>query len=174
VWLTRRTLVPLSLAASIALAVVGVFLFGLGDRGAALAAQINRDHVRCFEARPPQAAPLDAHQAGRTWAQTSGWPLRLPPGSEAAQLELVAVRRCLSEGGGSAHAMYKWRGEPLSLYVLPRQIDDDVAGTILEKFGERAVIWRKGDRTYVVLSAADRAHRDELDGIAAYMRNIAE
>lgn len=172
--LTRRTLLPLSLAASLVLALLGVFLFGLGDRGAALAAQISRDHTRCFEARPPQGGELDADQVGREWSQAQGWPLRVPAASEAADLRLLAVRRCLSTGGGSAHVLYTWRGEPLSLYVLPRPVDADDERTLVEKFGERAVIWTKGSRTYIVLSSAGQAGRPELDRIAAYMQNGAE
>src|SRR5438105_4300302 len=43
-----RRWVPLSLAASLVLAIAGVFLFGVNDRVEALAASLAIDHVKCF------------------------------------------------------------------------------------------------------------------------------
>lgn len=172
--LSRRTLVPLSLAASLLLALGGVFLFGVGDRGAALAAQINRDHVRCFEARPQQGVRLDADAVSRQWAQTHGWTLRVPPADAATAVDLVAVRRCLSADGGSAHILYTWHGEPLSLYVLPRSVDEDARRTLLQKFGGRAVAWVRDGRTYVMVHSPGAPDRPDLERVTEYMRTRAE
>ena len=57
---------------------------------------------------------------GALWTAGHGWTLDVPPSSPPAQLELLGVRRCVTTSGGTAHIMYKWRGEPLSVFVLPR------------------------------------------------------
>jgi anti-sigma factor RsiW len=47
-----RMWVPLSMAATILLAVAGVFFYGLRSGGEAFAAQLMTDHVKCFEVAP--------------------------------------------------------------------------------------------------------------------------
>ena len=44
-----RRWAPLSLAATLVLAVAGVFVFGLNNRVEALAASLAVDHVKCFK-----------------------------------------------------------------------------------------------------------------------------
>src|SRR5579859_5246986 len=67
-----RRWAPLSLAATLVLAVAGAFVFGLNDRVEALASSLVIDHVKCF-AMPGNASQADlAHSAAR-WQQDQGW-----------------------------------------------------------------------------------------------------
>jgi hypothetical protein len=68
--------------------------------------------------------------------------------------------------GRVAHLIYDWRGEPLSVYVLPSKVIDSTAQT--QRFGHDSVMWSQNGRTYVVLAATSR--RDELAGVVQYMR----
>jgi anti-sigma factor RsiW len=175
--LTRRALLPLSLAATLLLAVAGIFIFGLGSEVEALAAQLAIDHKACVQFTPGNAA-LDAASAARDWETRHGWPLKLPAGVQSERLELVAARRCISSRGGAAHLIYRWHGQPLSLYVINQPLDglrDRARGGAMfesvEKLGEHTVIWSKGERTYAIVA---RASTSDLMQVAAYVRQAAE
>jgi len=143
-----RRWVPLSLAATLVLAVAGVFMLGLNDRVQALASSLAADHVRCFKVNGT-ATDADAHDSERAWESDQGWPIVVPPTAPAQQLKLVGVRRCLSSDGRVAHLMYTWNGEPLSVYVLPA--DAGREGTA-HRMGAQEIIWRAHQRTYAVVS----------------------
>lgn len=165
--LSRRW-VPLSLAATLLLAVTGAFMLGLNEPVEALAAQLTLDHVRCFQFAPERLAHVDPASAGRDWAAAQGWSLQVPASSAATQLELLGVRRCLLSGGRVAHLMYKWRGEPLSVFVVPRMVrTGPQRDEIVEKFGHEAIVWSTGERTYVVLA---RGSPSDLDPVVGYVR----
>jgi anti-sigma factor RsiW len=160
--------VPLSLAATLLLAVTGAFMLGLNEPVEALAAQLTLDHVRCFQFAPERLAHVDPASAGRDWAAAQGWSLQVPASSAATQLELLGVRRCLLSGGRVAHLMYKWRGEPLSVFVVPRMVrTGPQRDEIVEKFGHEAIVWSTGERTYVVLA---RGSPSDLDPVVGYVR----
>jgi anti-sigma factor RsiW len=158
-----RRWAPLSLAATLVLAVAGVFLFGLNDRVEALAASLAVDHAKCFKVEGTETR-VDAATAERRWQQDQGWPIVVPPTAAAQQLKLVDVRRCFTTDGRSAHMMYTWRGAPLSLYVLPEDIGHD---RVVEKMGHEAVIWCANRRTYAVVAAG---HPQDLTHIVDYMK----
>lgn len=158
-----RRWVPLSLAATLVLAVGGVFLFGLNDRVEALAASLAVDHVKCFKVEGT-ATHVDAPAAEHRWQQDQGWPIVVPPTEAAQQLKLVDVRRCFTTDGRSAHMMYTWRGAPLSLYVLPEDVGRD---RVVEKMGHEAVIWCANRRTYAVVADG---HPQDLNHIVDYMK----
>jgi anti-sigma factor RsiW len=166
-----RAWVPLSVAATLILAIGGAFLFGLNDNVEAVAAQLTLDHVRCFQVAPERLAHADAAGAGRDWAASQGWALQVPASSAAAQIELLGVRRCMTASGATAHLLYKWRGEPLSVYVLPRtlrsraQVDE-----IVDTFGHEAVVWSARKRTYIVLAHGRPA---DLGSVVGYMKTQA-
>jgi anti-sigma factor RsiW len=166
-----RAWVPLSVAATLILAIGGAFLFGLNDNVEAVAAQLTLDHVRCFQVAPERLAHADAAGAGRDWAASQGWALQVPASSAAAQIELLGVRRCMTASGATAHLLYKWRGEPLSVYVLPRtlrsraQVDE-----IVDTFGHEAVVWSARNRTYIVLAHGRPA---DLGSVVGYMKTQA-
>jgi anti-sigma factor RsiW len=143
-----RRWVPLSLAATLVLAVAGVFLFGLNDRVEALAASLAMDHTRCFKVYGT-ATDADAVVSEHAWQHDQGWPIVVPQTAPAQQLKLVNVRRCFTTEGRSAHMMYTWRGEPLSVYVLQGDTGRD---RIVHKMGSQTVVWCANQRTYAVVS----------------------
>src|SRR3954467_14380181 len=144
-----RRWAPLSLAATLVLAVAGVFLFGLNDRVEALAAGLAVDHVKCFKINGT-ATTADAHATERAWKQDQGWPIAVPQTEAAQQLKLVDVRRCLSTEGRSAHLMYTWQGEPLSVYVLQGDAGRD---RVVRTMGAQAIVWCANRRTYAIVSS---------------------
>jgi anti-sigma factor RsiW len=155
--------VPLSLAATLVLAVAGVFIYGSFDRGVrAFAAQLALDHVKCFAVEP--RGPGDAAALSSRWQQSHGWALAVPPPRGA--LELLGVRLCLSSEGRTAHIMYRHRGRPLSVFVAqdarrrPRE---------LEVMGHQAIIWSQGDQTFAVVG---REPLDEMERVAKYVKSI--
>src|SRR5450759_1069469 len=158
-----RRWAPLSLAATLVLAVAGVFLFGLNDRVEALAASLAIDHVKCFKVGG-RSSHAEASVAERDWQQDQGWPIVGPQGEPAQQLTLVDVRRCFSTDGRAAHMMYTWRGAPLSLYVLQENAGAD---RVVEKMGHEAVIWCANKRTYAVIADG---HPQDLTRIVDYMK----
>jgi anti-sigma factor RsiW len=167
----RRTWVPLSLAATLLLAVAGVFLFGLNDRVEALAAQLALDHMKCFQFPPDQAGGVDARALANQWTTSHGWALQVPSSAPRQGLELIGVRRCLSTEGLTAHLMYRWRGQPLSVFVLnhasPRTNDVE---QVVDRMGQEAVIWSQGNRTYAVVA---KGTPSELEPVVRYVRSSA-
>jgi len=161
-----RRWLPLSLAASLLLAVGAMFLFGLTQSVDALAAGLTLDHDSCFKESPP--AVIDADAAAASWQQSQGWSLTVPDTAPAEDLKLVDVRRCLSTEGRVAHLMYKWRGQPLSVYVLPRALGSQ---RVMNSRGHEAAIWSAHGRTYAVLAAG---HPEDFDRIVAYVKTHAE
>jgi anti-sigma factor RsiW len=164
-FMARRPWVPLSLAATLLLAVAGVFAFGLNNTVQALTTQLTLDHVTCFKIG--KQTPTDPAEAGHRWAESQGWDVTVPASSNAQDLEFVCLRRCLVTEGRVAHLMYKWRGQPLSLYVLPSSVGETGSQQIVERFGHEAVVWTNRGRTYVVLS---RGRPDELDSVVRYVK----
>jgi anti-sigma factor RsiW len=162
-----RSWLPLSLAATLLLAVAGAFMLGLNNQVEAIAAQLTLDHLMCFQFAPERAAHADPGDAGRVWAASHGWALQVPPSSAAEQLELLGVRRCAMSGKRVAHVLYKWRGRPLSVFVVPQRLRTGQANEIVEKFGHETVVWSAGERTYVVLA---RGRPSELESVAGYVR----
>ena len=169
----RRPWVPLSVAATLAVASVVFVLFGTGNSVQTYAAQLAADHIKCFQF-PPSAQEVDADRLGQMWQGNYGWALRVAPGSEAEGLQLLGVRRCASTRGRVAHMLYRWRGEPLSVYVLNEKIDEAAdaslhpdAHDLVRRFGEQEIIWSDGGRTYAVVG---RAPAPELQRVAHYVR----
>jgi anti-sigma factor RsiW len=164
--------VPLSMAATILLAVAGVFLYGLRGGAGALAAQLAADHVKCFEFAPLPTVRPDGRTLGREWAAARGWELKVPESTTAEELELVGLRRCISTQGLTAHVMYRWRGQPLSVYVL-RNARSSVGPVprLVERFGQEAIMWSKNDRTYAVVA---KGRRSEVEHVARYVQTTAE
>jgi anti-sigma factor (TIGR02949 family) len=159
-----RRWAPLSLAATLVLAIAGVFVFGLNDRVEALAASLTIDHVKCFKVGSSTPAHVDPSVAARDWVQNQGWSVVVPKSEPAQQLTLVDVRRCFSSDGRAAHMMYRWRGAPLSLYVLPENIGRDRA---VDRMGHEAVIWCANNRTYAIVA---EGHPRDLTPVVDYMK----
>ena len=160
------------MVATLALAVAGVFLWGLGGSVEALGTQLAADHVKCFEFASPATIIPDARSLGREWAQARGWAVKVPESAAAEQLELLGIRRCISSEGRTAHIMYKWRGQPLSVYVLNSQHPRvGPSPQLVERLGQEEIIWSKGDRTYAVVT---RGHPSDIEHVALYVQRSAE
>ncbi len=175
--MVRKPWVRMSLAASLILG-AGVFLlFGWGSSVETYAAQLAADHVKCFQF-PPDPATADSAVLARDWMAANGWPIRLATDSEPNHLKLVGIRRCGSTRGGVAHLLYRWRGEPLSVYVLNGRVDEvqeargeeDVHDAV-RKFGEQELIWSDNGRTYAIVA---RASVLELQQVARFVRRRIE
>lgn len=158
-----RRWAPLSLAASLVLAVAGVFVFGLNDRVQALAASLAVDHAKCFKVNGTETV-ADPQVSEQAWQHDQGWPIAVPQADAAQQLKLVCVRRCFSSDGRAAHLMYTWRGEPLSVYVLQGDAGPD---QVVHKMGAQAIIWSANRRTYAIVSSD--ASRD-LSPVVGYLK----
>ena len=165
--IARRTWVPLSFAATIVLAVAGVFFMGLNGSVEALAMQLALDHVKCFQFSPPHSE-VDSGTAAEVWKKSYGWLISVPKSAPVEQLELLDVRRCMSTQGASAHIMYRWRGQPLSVYVLNSVPRSDIhVEQIVARVGQEAIIWSDAGRTYAVVG---RGLPRDLEHIAHYLR----
>jgi anti-sigma factor (TIGR02949 family) len=160
-----RRWAPLSLAATLVLAVVTVFGFGLNNKVQALAFQTTIDHVTC--SRLKTADHVDAGAAAQRWLARFGWPITVPEPSQESGLELQAVRRCAVTDGRVAHLMYTWMGEPLSVYVLPKRTLGD-ATEFVRRFRHNTVMWSQNDRTYIIVTP--RPRDPALDSVVAYVR----
>ncbi|HET7216416.1 MAG TPA: zf-HC2 domain-containing protein [Vicinamibacterales bacterium] len=173
VFATRRTWVPLSMAATLVLTIAGIFFYGLrGAGGEALAAQLVVDHVKCFEFAPAPVILPDARALSREWSTVRGWTVKVPEGVVNEELQLIGLRRCLSTDGTTAHMMYRWHGKPLSVYVL--NSDSRRIGPtphLVERFGQEAIIWSARGRTYAVVA---RGRPSDIEHVADYVRVAAE
>ncbi|HEY3883937.1 MAG TPA: zf-HC2 domain-containing protein [Vicinamibacterales bacterium] len=161
-----RTWVPLSLAATLLLAVTGVVIFGVNDRVQALAAGLVLDHAKCFKIAPA-SKDEDASAAESRWRAGQGWSITVPHTEPAEGLTLVDVRKCLTPDGWSAHLMYRWNGTPLSVYVVPRAVGST---PVTDTFGHETAIWSADGRTYAVLADG---RPPNFDRIVSYIKGHA-
>jgi hypothetical protein len=164
-----RRWAPVSVAASLLLAVAVVFGFGLTEKSQALAFQTTLDHMKCarFNAGHTRA---DAHAAEHQWQSQFGWKIDVPDSSSPSKLELRGIKRCGVLDGSVAHLMYSWMGEPLSVYVLPKRTVADAA-TYVERFNHNSIMWSKNDRTYIIVTSHPRD--PALEEVIAYVRSTA-
>jgi hypothetical protein len=160
------------MAATLALAIAAVFFYGLNAGPEALAAQFAADHVKCFEFASPPAILPNAAVVGREWAETRGWTIKVPASAPSEQLELLDVRRCISTQGITAHLMYKWRGQPLSVYVLNKgHARIGPVPTLVERLGQEEILWSRGGRTYAVVA---RGRPAEIERVVLYVQRSTE
>ena len=173
-WRSQRGWVPVSLAASLIFVTGLVLLFGWGSSVETYAAQLAVDHLKCFQFPPDAGAAPDVTLLGRNWSEGNGWPLKVAASSATEQLQLLGVRRCGSSKGRLAHILYKWHGEPLSVYVLNTRFDHSAGAGHdhdVTRLGEHAIVWTERGRTYAVV--ADRRVAD-LGRVASYVRRAIE
>ena len=159
--------IPLSMAATLVLAIAAAVLYAVTFRTEALAASIAADHLKCFKL-VDTAASADPDVVAREWERSRGWRLKVMPGLAEERIRFVGIRRCLSTEGMAAHLMYTSEGRPLSVFVWPKP---DVRGRDIEVLGQKTVIWSSPDRMYAVVGTepADRMAR-----VAAYVRRGTE
>ena len=164
-----RRWAPLSLAATVLLAVASVFGLGLNDKVQALAFQTTIDHVTCSRFKGAMQEVDNVAEAER-WQSRFGWAIAVPASSEASDLKLEAVRRCLLTDGTVAHMLYSWQGAPLSVYVLPKRTLTDAA-EVARRFQHNAVMWSSNDRTYIVVTP--RPRDPAFERVVSYVRASA-
>jgi hypothetical protein len=157
----RARLVPLALAASLALVVGGAFLYVLTERSTGvLVAELTADHVKCFRVINTVLRTHDDPAAVEDrMASRFDWQMRLPEHAERAGLELVGARPCLYAEGLVAHIMYRHHGNPVSLFMLPQSAR---SREIVEVMGHRAAIWSAGTRTFVLITREPRVEVDRM------------
>jgi anti-sigma factor RsiW len=158
----RSTVASLLTAAALVFVMGGVLLYALtGLSPAVLAAQLTLDHMKCFAVHEADA-PVDVRASEEHYAREYGGDIHLPRAAIDG-LQLVGMRRCFCGAGVAAHAMYRLRGRPVSLYVIP---DAQRERAYTDVFGHDAVIWSKGTATYVLLG---REPRETLETLAEAM-----
>jgi anti-sigma factor RsiW len=160
-----RTLVPLSLAASLLLAVTGVFVYSALNQAEALAAQLAADHVKC--AKFGTAGGGDPVAAAARWEADHRWPVRVAASDADLDLEFLTIRRCLVTDGQTAHLMYKWRGQPMSVFVLPTAIEAAGRDRFTARFGYETIMWSHDGRTYVIVADA---RPDDMTPLVRYVK----
>jgi anti-sigma factor RsiW len=170
----RTPWVRFSLAATVLLAAGLFVLFGWGSSVETYAAQLAADHLKCFQFPPDAAAPPDVTLLGKTWQATAGWALKVAASTSSEQLQLLGIRQCGSSRGRVAHVFYRWRGEPLSVYVLNHRFDhgpDAAHDHDFNKLGEHAIVWTVRERTYAVVASK---RLPDLQHAAHYVRRSVE
>jgi anti-sigma factor RsiW len=150
------------MAAALLLVVGGVLLYVFtGLSPTVLAAQLTLDHMKCFAVHETDS-PVDVQASEQQYARDYGGDVRLPHAAIAG-LQLVGLRRCFCGEGVAAHAMYRLNARPVSIYVIPDARRDRASADV---FGHDAVMWSKGNVTYVLVS---REPRETLEALAREM-----
>jgi hypothetical protein len=162
--------VPISLAAAAGL-IAALIWAGATDAGTpVLAAQLTLDHVKCFKFSSQRVTGSPSALAAY-WRERYGWPIDVPAGGDDEALRLSGVRRCGSSDGQTAHIMYTYKGRPLSLFVARSDPEHPRTPRSLHMFGDEAVIWSAGDRTYVLVGDEPRGEMEML--AAAFKKDIS-
>lgn len=159
-----RRWIPLSLAAAAGL-LAAVMWAGTTDTGTpVLAAQLTLDHVKCFKLNSQRITGSPTALADH-WRERYGWPIAVP--AAAGGLRLSGVRHCGSSDGRTAHIMYHYNGAPVSLFVARNTLERGRTPRTVRVFGEEAVVWSQGDRTYVLVGDEPR---ERMEWLAAALR----
>ena len=159
-----RRWIPISLAAAAGL-VAGVLWIGATDAGTpVLAAQLTLDHVKCFKFNSQRVSGSPSALAAY-WRERYGWPIAVPGAKDADALRLSGVRRCGSSDGQTAHIMYTYKGKPLSLFIARSDPAHPRSARSLHVFGDEAIIWSAGDRTYALVGDGPRAEMEMLAAV---------
>ena len=172
--LSRQPWLRFSLAASMVLAAALFVVFGWGSSVETYAAQLSADHLKCFQFPPHAASQPDVAVLNHTWQVSNGWGLKLSNTAPIEGLTLLGVRRCTSSRGRVAHILYRWHGEPLSVYVLNNRFDlraDADQDHDVTRLGEHAIVWSEHERTYAVIGDRDLP---DLQRVATYVRRSIE
>ena len=156
----RARMAPLVLTASLVLLVAGAFLYQATHHSSRLlAAELAADHMKCFAAN----TLLGTHDAPATvelsMMSAFGWKLHLPEQFDASGFELVGSRRCLYGEGKVAHLMYRDRGRPVSIFMLPKRVRPE---ELVEVLGHEAAIWPSSDRTFVLVTRGSKAEAERM------------
>ena len=161
----RARLAPVALAASVVLAAGGLLLYQATRSSArVLAAELTADHEKCVGLNAVLGTNHTPDTVEAAMLSGFGWSMRLPDTSPGSDVALVGSRWCLYGEGKAAHIMFRHRGEPVSLFMLPGETR---TAEQVEVLGHRARIWSEGDRTFVLLAGQSE---QGLDQMAALVR----
>lgn len=161
----RARLVPLAMAASLVLGVGAAFLYQATRLSPRLmAAELAADHVKCFTLNGLLGTSQSRQTVEASMASRFGWPMQVPQADAGEDLALVGARPCLYGEGAVAHIMFTHKGEPLSLFMLPRNTREEA---LLDVFGMNCRVWSVGSRTFVLVS---REPAPEVERLASMVR----
>jgi anti-sigma factor RsiW len=164
----RERLAPFALAAALVLIVGGAFLYQATRNSArVMAAELAADHVKCFRLNSVLGTQDSAPAVEAAMASGFGWNMHLPQAGRDG-LNLVGSRPCLYGEGKVAHIMYTHHGEPVSLFMLPRETRQ---AQLIEVFGHQCRIWSEGDRTFVLVA---RESPPEMEQMMALVRETVK
>jgi anti-sigma factor RsiW len=162
-WRTR--VAPFALAATLLLVVGGAFIYqATRSSSRVLAAELTMDHEKCFRLNRLLGTHHSPEAVEASMASGFDWNVQLPHEGGQGELNLVGSRPCLSGEGKVAHIMYTYNGQPVSLFMLPRETR---ASELVQVFGHRARIWSEGGRTFVLVA---RESASEMEHMAALVR----
>lgn len=140
----------LAAAAACVVAVGGTLVWATGQSSVLMAAQLTLDHLKCFLIDgDDRGTPLSAEAAEQRMQQQFGWSVPVPRVPVRDDVHLVAVRRCLYAEGIVAHVLYRYAGEPVSLFVMPHTVAKTAD---VDAFGRHAQVLVRGDITYVLVA----------------------
>jgi anti-sigma factor RsiW len=152
------------LAATVLLAVAGVFMAGQQERlEVAFVAQLAIDHDKCFTEFGTGHPRLDAAQAEAQLAAKFGIDITVRASADGADLDLVDVRFCDYDGGTMAHLLYEVVGQPVSFFAIPGGQGE----RSLEVMGLQARLWSNDAAACVLLGREDV---EVMDKVASYMQ----
>lgn len=163
----RGRVVPMALAVVLMVFTASAFISLMTHRSdGLLAAQLSRDHKWCFQ-RFAGSVSADAGEMERMFEDRYGWRVRVPPSSPAAGVQLIGAKRCVYDGRGVPHLLYRVNGEELSLYVIDgeRRPNADLVAD-----GRRSRVWSHDDTTFVLVSPTGAG---EMTMAAGYLRQGA-
>ena len=155
----------IALAASLLIVAGGASLYQMtAGSTRVLAAELAADHMKCFAMNAVLGTHDTPSAVEGTLASSFGWNMRLPANPASVGLELVGARPCLYGEGKIAHIMYRHGGQPVSLFMLPR---DARAPELVSVLGHQAKVWCVGDRTFVMIT---RQPPQQVERLAEWMQ----
>lgn len=135
----------------------------------AMAAELAADHVKCFMLNTVLRTHESISDVEAYLRSGFAWEAELPPAgahpvADRDTLDIVGARPCFYEHGKVAHIMYRHRGVPVSVFMLPGAHHEH---ELVHVFGHEAVIWADAHRTFVLIAKAPRA---EVEKVAAFVQ----
>lgn len=130
----------------------------------AMAAELAADHVKCFMMNTVLRTHESLDDVEAYMRSGFDWAAELPEHADHEGMELVGSRPCLYEHGKVAHIMYRHKGVPVSIFMIPGSHHE---AELTHAFGHDAVIWSDERRTFVLIA---KAPHDEVEKVATFVR----
>ena len=158
--------IPLSMAAAVLVSVTAGLVFNQNVLEVAFAAQLAKDHEKCFVDLTAVDGKFDTVSAQVALLDLAGIRLTVPDESDA--FDVIDVRYCQYNGGGMAHILCEWRGQPVSLFVVPGRSRRERR---IETIEHNAVIWSEDDTGFALVAEQGSV---EMAPVVEYVRNFAD